>query len=138
MHKSEWIELHTHLMIPFGPKQNFVLVERDFSDLETKMNELLRRPKDAERIAAEGIKVFRDRYLTPAAQACYWRRLFTAWRGVMGFEVELWMDIEPRLNVTLGPPQPTEISQADKKGEVKKSGGRKMRGKPFETFILEE
>lgn len=30
--------------------------------------------------------MFRDRYLTPAAEACYWRRMFHAWRSVIGFE----------------------------------------------------
>jgi hypothetical protein len=56
--------------------------------------------------------VFRDRYLTPAAQACYWRKLFNAWATV-GFEPELYRTVK------------------DKQGKV----WRKSRGTPFETFV---
>ena len=77
-------------MISSGPNQNFVEVERDFSDLESKMENLLRHRGEAERIANNSAELFRDRYLTPAAQACYWRRMFKAWASV-SFEPAGWV-----------------------------------------------
>lgn len=134
MHKIEWIEPHTHLLVPSGARQNMVQVERDFSDLQEKVEGLLARPEEARAIAVEGVRVFRDRYLTPAAQACYWRRLFVAWKSVMGFEAELWLeDDQP----DIAPPLPTA---AGAKRIAKRGGfkGKTMRGKPFESFILEQ
>ncbi|MCJ1232617.1 hypothetical protein MMC14_000570 [Varicellaria rhodocarpa] len=51
--------------------QNFVEVERDFSDLDAKMEHLLAHPEEAKRVADNSVKTFRERYLTPAAEACY-------------------------------------------------------------------
>ena len=31
-----------------------------------------------------------EKYLTPAATSCYWRRLFTSWASVQGFEPQLY------------------------------------------------
>jgi spore maturation protein CgeB len=76
MHKSEWIEPHQDLYVKSGPEQNIVEVERDFSDLEEKMQKLLNDPQLARQIAMNSQKTFRDRYLTSAAQACYWRKVF--------------------------------------------------------------
>lgn len=145
MHRIEWIEPHTHLLIPSGDSQNFVLVERDFSDLESKVEHLLKHPEDAQRIAEHGAAMFRDRYLTPAAQACYWRRLFNAWRGVMGFEAELWVEeddvpnVEPPAPASPAPPKEEKEDGGLETIDVRSVGtkGKKMRGKPFETFILE-
>ena len=134
MHKIEWIEPHTHLLVPSGKRQNMVQVERDFSDLQEKVEGLLTRPAEARAIAEEGVRVFRDRYLTPAAQACYWRRLFVAWKSVMGFEAELWFeDDQP----DIAPPRtPVEgARRTAKRGGFK---GKTMRGKPFESFMLEQ
>ncbi|KAF2404680.1 hypothetical protein EJ06DRAFT_541149 [Trichodelitschia bisporula] len=110
-HKRVWIEPHHALLVPAGPDQNYVEVESDFSDLEGKIQDLRKRPAEAERIARNGVKVFRDRVLTPAAQACYWRRLFEAWASV-SFEPEAWEMVEV-------------------KGRV----ARKLRGVPFESFV---
>ena len=133
MHKIEWIEPHTHLLVAAGERQNMVQVERDFSDLEAKVQRLLEQPAAARAIAEEGARVFRDRYLTPAAQACYWRRLFVAWKSVMAFETELWFEDE---QPDITPP----FSSAE--GAKKPRGGgfkaKTMRGKPFESFILEQ
>jgi hypothetical protein len=76
MHKSEWIEPHQDLYVKSGPEQNIVEVERDFSDLEEKMQKLLNDLQLARQIAMNSRKTFRDRYLTSAAQACYWRKVF--------------------------------------------------------------
>jgi hypothetical protein len=99
-------------MVEAGPKQNVVKVERDFSDLGRKMVHYVKQQQDAEAIAKRSATVFRDRYLTPAAQACYWRRLFQAWATV-SFEPQLYRTIKDDL------------------GKVR----RKSRGIPFETFV---
>ena len=85
-HKLEWIQHHYHLMKNSGSDQNFVEVERDWSDLRTKMQWLLSHDQEAERIADNNVKMFRERYLTPAAEACYWRRLFREWSKATDFE----------------------------------------------------
>jgi len=112
IHKPLWIEPHTHLFVPSGPMQNVVQVERDFSDLNSKLNHLLSNEAEARRIAERSVKQFRDRYLTPAAQACYWRRLFRAWKTV-SFEPEFYQTVKER------------------NGKIR----RKCRGTPFETFV---
>lgn len=112
VHTPEWIEPHTHLFIPEGEHQNVVQVERDFSDLDEKMNYLLDHDSEAQRIAQNSVATFRDRYLTPAAQACYWRKLFHAWASV---------SFEPELYTTI----------VDLHGNTR----RKNRGTPFETYV---
>jgi hypothetical protein len=97
------------LLISSGPDQNFVEVQDNFSDLEHVVLSLLADQAKAERIAKNSVSIFRDRYLTPAAQACYWRVLIRAWADV-SFVPEVW-----------------EVD-----GAV--VGGRKIRGTPFESF----
>ena len=46
------------------------------------MNELLAKPEEAKRIADNSVKTFRERYLTEAAEACYWRALIRGWAQV--------------------------------------------------------
>lgn len=50
------------------------------------------------------------RYLTPAAEACYWRRLVRGWREVT-FEPEFY--------------------------HLAEDGKKKWRGVPFESYVLE-
>ncbi len=50
------------------------------------MTALIRDQEKSRRIAAESARIFRDRYLTPAAEACYWRKMFQTWKSVMAFE----------------------------------------------------
>jgi hypothetical protein len=64
-------------------------VQHDFSNLESTILTLLMNPPEAKRIADNSVKTFRERYLTPAAEACYWRKLIKAWRAV-SFEPELY------------------------------------------------
>ncbi|KAF2279972.1 uncharacterized protein EI97DRAFT_106454 [Westerdykella ornata] len=108
-HKPQWLEPHTHLYVTSGPLQNVVEVRRDFSDLEEKVLELIRDPQRAKTIANNSAAAFRDKYLSPAAETCYWRQLFLAWAHV-SFEPEIW--------------------------EVGKDGRPKMRGVPFETYVV--
>ncbi|KAK6080917.1 O-glucosyltransferase rumi-like protein [Seiridium cupressi] len=86
IHNLEYMAHYYHLLKSNGTEQNYVEVRRDWRDLDEKMESLIVRPDDARKIAAESTRVFRDRYLTPAAEACYWRRMFKTWRSVMAFE----------------------------------------------------
>lgn len=73
-----------------GPNQNYVEVERDFSDLAPKIEPLVHNTNAAWRIANNSVKTFRERYLTPAAEACYWRSLFDGYRNVWNSTVDPW------------------------------------------------
>ncbi|EHK96023.1 putative protein O-glucosyltransferase 1 [Glarea lozoyensis 74030] len=110
--KRIWIEPQHALIVSSGPLQNFVEIEEDYSDLETVMEELLANPEKAKMIAQNGVDAFRDRALTPAAQACYWRKMLVAWAEVSP-KAERWEHVE---------------------------GGRigKRRGVDFETYIVED
>ncbi|PGH09704.1 hypothetical protein GX51_00383 [Blastomyces parvus] len=81
-HRLQFIQHHHYLLQAEGPHQNYVEVERDFSNLEEKMEVLLHDEKLAKRIADNNVKVFRERYLTKAAEACYWRELISGWGTV--------------------------------------------------------
>ena len=108
----QWIQPFEYLLVSEGDHQNYIEVERDWSDLEDKITYYLGHPEEAERIAQNAVKTFRDRYLTPAAEACYWRKLIRGWAEV-SFEPEFY------------------------KPEVKRdTGERGWRGVPFESYIL--
>jgi hypothetical protein len=104
-----WIEPHHALLISSGPKQNFVEVQMDFSDLEENVLGLLEDQEKAQLIAHNSVETFRDRYLTPAAQACYWRRMIEGWAEVSFV------------------PQPWKVGEDGVK--------HLFRGVPFETFV---
>lgn len=112
-------------MVPSGPEQNYVLVKSDYSDLKEKMEFYISHPREAERIADNNVRIFRDRYLTPAASACYWRRLVERW-AMVSFEPAFYHDIET-----------TELEkQADGSFKDITKVRRKWRGTPFENYIL--
>lgn len=108
-HKLEWIQHHHPLMKAKGPEQNFVEVNRDFGNLEEAIKGLRANDADTEKIADRMVKVFRERYLTQAAEACYWRRLVRRWAAV-SFEPEFY---------------------------EMKDGKKKWRGLPVESYMLE-
>ena len=85
-HKLQYIEHHHYLLVPSGPHQNYVEVERDFSDLPMVMERLLQDPEKAKQIANNNVKTFRERYLTQAAEACYWRALWDGWAETTNIE----------------------------------------------------
>lgn len=89
-HKLQWIQHHHYLFRANGSNQNYVEVERDFSDLASAIEDLLDHPEKAKRIADNSVHVFRERYLTQAAEACYWRKLMTRWKDVMDWEPVLY------------------------------------------------
>lgn len=78
---------------PDGPEQNYVAVKNDWSDLDEKITYLLKNQDEAEAIAERSREVFRDRYLTPAAEACYIRRMIYEWKKVQNFEPVLFKNI---------------------------------------------
>lgn len=82
VHKLDWTTHYYHLLVPEGPGQNYVPVSRNFSDLEDQVSWFLQHPVDAQRIVDNAIETFRDKYTTPAAEACYWRQLFRSWSMV--------------------------------------------------------
>ncbi|KAJ8114939.1 hypothetical protein OPT61_g3299 [Boeremia exigua] len=82
VHELDWTTHYYHLLEHEGPDQNYVLVKRDFSDLEENVLWFLKHPEQAQRIANNAAKTFRGRYTTLAAEGCYWRRLFRGWANV--------------------------------------------------------
>ena len=112
VHKLQYIQHYHYLLMSSGPHQNFVEVERDFSDLPAAIEALLADPDKAKRIADNSVETFRERYLTPAAEACYWRAL---WKG--------WAAVSP----------PAELWTTEDKSEK-----RRRRGMRFESFLSVE
>lgn len=108
VHKLEWIQHYQHLLVAEGATQNFVQVERDFSDLPEKMEHLTTHMEESRRIAQNSARTFRDRYLTPAAEACYWRKLVSGW-GQVSFQPEFYTGV---------------------------GASRKWRGVPFESYAI--
>lgn len=109
MHDMQWFTHHTHLMRDSGAQQNYVRVQRDFGDLEAKIHDLQKNDTEAERIANNNAITLRGKYLTPAAEVCYWRRLFRSWADI-SFEPEFY---------------------------VREEGQLRWRGVPVESYVLE-
>ena len=93
MHEMTWLQHHTHLMVKEGKGQNYVEVQRDFSDLDKAMGKLKADDALARRVADNNVRTFRERYLTPAAEVCYWRRLFQRWADI-SFEPEFYKEMD--------------------------------------------
>jgi hypothetical protein len=109
MHEDEWITHHTHLMVSDGESQNYVKVKRDFSDLESTLKKLIKDDKKAKTVADNNVMTFRERYLTPAAETCYWRKLVRQWAAI-SFEPEFYKEVD---------------------------GKQVWRGLPVESYVLE-
>ena len=86
-HKMDWIQHHHPLMHSGGKHQNYVEVDRALDTLAKKIKWLEDDQKRARQIANNNMKTFRERYLTPAAEVCYWRQLIHGWASV-SFEPE--------------------------------------------------
>ncbi|KAL9090712.1 MAG: hypothetical protein Q9165_005200 [Trypethelium subeluteriae] len=89
MRRPHWIESFTHLLQPSGPKQNVIELD-DFVELPDAMSYHLSHRKDSENIANNAKELFKERYLTPAAQACYWRKMFEKWAKVQSWDPKPW------------------------------------------------
>jgi hypothetical protein len=107
--RMDWIQHHHPLMQSSGPQQNFLEVERNYEDLEEKISWLQAHDREAQRIATNSVKTFREQYLTPAAEVCYWRKLIHGWASV-SFEPEFFKVVD---------------------------GKKIWRGLPVESFFLE-
>ncbi|MCJ1472944.1 hypothetical protein MMC13_001593 [Lambiella insularis] len=81
-HEMSWIQHFTPLMVSAWHEQNFVEVKHNFEDLEERIEDLQKDDKLAEKIANNSVKTFRERYLTPAANVCYWRYLIKGYASV--------------------------------------------------------
>ncbi|KAF2145290.1 uncharacterized protein K452DRAFT_207289, partial [Aplosporella prunicola CBS 121167] len=92
IHELDYVAHYYPLLKADGPEQNYVAVKRDFSDLAEKMDHLTANTAAARRIAEESARTFRDRYLTPAAEACYWRRMFKLYAAAQDFSPRLYED----------------------------------------------
>lgn len=105
-HTLEWREIYDSALVYSGPEQNAVRVADDWSDLEATMKTLLANTTSTKRIADNAREMLRERYLTPAAEACYWRKLIRGYASV---------SFDP------------EFYEAD---------GQTARGVPYESFTL--
>ncbi|KAJ6014254.1 hypothetical protein N7540_008845 [Penicillium herquei] len=109
-HQLEWREAHHGAMVSSGVDANYIEVKKDFSDLSSKIDFLIDNPKVAEQVANNAVRTFRDRYLTPAAESCYWRHLVREYAAVSDFEPVLF--------------------------SKDRDGKKSARGVPYETWLL--
>ncbi|KAJ5081260.1 hypothetical protein N7456_013498 [Penicillium angulare] len=109
-HPLVWREAHHGALISSGPDANYIEVQSDFSDLSSKIDFLIDNPQTAERIANNAVRTFRDQYLTPAAESCYWRHLIRQYAAVCDFEPVLF--------------------------STDRDGRKLPRGIPYETWLL--
>ncbi|KAF2083978.1 hypothetical protein K490DRAFT_50261 [Saccharata proteae CBS 121410] len=114
IHELEWVQHYYHLLVPEGPRQNYVQVPRHFDNLSTTIEYYLKHMDRAQEVADNAVADFRELYLTPAAETCYWRRLFHGWASV-SFEPSLY----------------------EKKAKSK-NGERKWRGMAFESWVVKQ
>jgi hypothetical protein len=91
-----WVAHFYPVLKGHGPEQNYIPVKNDWSDLKEKMQHYLTHPAEAERIAEQAKRTFRDRYMTPAAEACYIRRMIFEWKKVQNWEPELFIKEEDK------------------------------------------
>lgn len=82
IHELVWRTYYTHLLEKSGPGQNYVAVRRDFSDLEAKVEHYFLHPDEAQSVINNSLQTFRNKYLTPAAQSCYLRKLIRGYSTV--------------------------------------------------------
>ncbi|KAJ5729598.1 uncharacterized protein N7483_004106 [Penicillium malachiteum] len=109
-HQLEWREAHHGALVSSGVDANYIEVKKDFSDLSSKIDFLIDNPKVAEQVANNAVRTFRDRYLTPAAESCYWRHLVRQYAAVSDFEPVLF--------------------------SKDRDGKKSARGVPYETWLL--
>jgi len=68
LHDLKWMAHYYHLL---EPDVSYTPVHRNFSDLPEKMEYYIKHPDIAQGIADSARTMFRERYTTPAATACY-------------------------------------------------------------------
>ena len=80
--------------------QNYIAVKNDWSDLDEKINYYLEHQDEAEQIGEEMRRTLRNRYMTPAAEACYIRRMIYEFAKVQQFEPKLYKEVKDDDGVT--------------------------------------
>ncbi|KAI9713930.1 MAG: hypothetical protein M1820_000660 [Bogoriella megaspora] len=88
-HTEAYNAWYYHLLNADGLDQNVVAVQDNWSDLEARVQYYLDHEDEAQRIADNTVDFFRNRYLSPAAETCYWRQMFRSFRNV-SYEPELY------------------------------------------------
>ncbi|GAA5919187.1 hypothetical protein JCM1841_002492 [Sporobolomyces salmonicolor] len=87
-HRKRWKQ-HFHGALDGregSPTQNWVEMEHENWDgLSESLERLLQDSEWAERIAENAQRTMRDRYLTPASVACYWRRILAEYAALQRF-----------------------------------------------------
>jgi hypothetical protein len=78
----QWRTFLSPVMVEDGEDQNMVVVNDDWSDLDERIRWLQAHPEEAERIAENNVRTFRDQYMAAGAETCYWRELFRVWASV--------------------------------------------------------
>jgi hypothetical protein len=113
VHDVDWIAHYYHLL---DTGLNCIHANRNFSDLEETIEYYNAHLDEAQQIADTARRTFRERYTSPAATACYWRKLLRTWADVS-------------FSPVVTEPTPKKHSMAAK---------RKPRGISFEEFIVHE
>lgn len=131
VHDLQYFAHYYALFVPDGPDQNMISTKADFSDLPAKMDHFLTHPEDAKRIAQNSVATFRDRYLTPAAEACYWRRMIRAWAEVQDFEPELFVAEDQDMEESAAAGAGADVDSAYSAAVGRKT---KERGHSFELY----
>ena len=125
VHEMDWTSHYYHLLRGEGEEeQNYVPVRRKFSDLERKVQYYMKHPEEAQRISDNARAAFRNRYLTPAAQACYWRRLIKGY-GEVAVRPKVYADDDDDVEVGVA-------------GSRRGTAERRLRGISYEEFMLTE
>jgi len=111
-HEPRWIQHWTHLYNPDwnSPDQNIVFIphptktnksvlvhdqrghkfkDKTWTRLPETMDRLLTNDTLAKKIANNQWNFFRQRYITPASSACYWRKALNGFYKVQNYTVEL-------------------------------------------------
>lgn len=82
IHDLQWNAHFYGILKPDGPDQNYVPVERDWSDLEEKVQHFLENPEEADKIIQNSVDVLRSRALSRAGTSCYLRKLIQGYSKV--------------------------------------------------------
>ncbi|KAJ3114618.1 hypothetical protein HDU96_001872 [Phlyctochytrium bullatum] len=96
MHQLTFIQHFHHLLDgnPKSPNQNVIIVPTPFKENLGKVMETLLELKGSEwekRVLDNAWNELREKYLSPAAIACYWRRMIKEYSTVMNYKPSLRM-----------------------------------------------
>lgn len=93
VHDLEWTAHFYNLLQPDGPHQNYIPVQRNWTDLEEKVSYFLSHPAEAQKIIDNSVDVFRSRALSRAGTSCYLRKLVQGYSTV-AFEPEVYRPVK--------------------------------------------